>query len=103
MTKTTRAAKYVVCPECLGEGSFGPGWVWTQDEIDQEDPQEFAELQADLRAGLFNEPCKTCKGQRAVIDVIDYEGVRTTAAERWADERAYRAEVAAEQRFCGVY
>lgn len=59
-------AKYKVCPECKGEGSVGPGWVWTEDDVAQEDPEEFAQLQAELRAGRWNVPCEMCKGKRVV-------------------------------------
>lgn len=95
----TENAKFVVCPECEGEGHFGPGFVWTADEIEQEDPEEFADTQRALREGRFDVPCGTCKGKRVVVDHVDFEGVVTTAAERFRDECEYRAEVAAELRY----
>lgn len=95
-------SKYVVCPECKGEGKVGPGFVWTQEDMAQEDPEEFAETQRMLREGHFDVACEFCKGQRVVEDVEEFEGVRTTAEERWRDFREYRAEVAAEQRHFGL-
>jgi hypothetical protein len=89
----------VICPECQGEGKFGPGFVWTADEVAEQDPGEFAETQRMLREGYFDTACEFCKGVRVVEDVIEEDGVRTTAQERWRDFREYRAEVAAEQRF----
>lgn len=86
--------KFVVCPDCEGEGSFGPGFVWTQDEYEQEDPEEFEEMQRQLRNGVFDTPCTFCKGKRVVTPA---------KAEEWEEELAYRAEVRAEQRYMGVY
>lgn len=83
-------SKYVVCPDCRGEGSFGPGWVWTQDEVAQEDPDEFADMQRRLRAGEFNVPCGFCKGQRVVTREQE---------EGWEAEMEMRAMERAERAF----
>lgn len=94
MTTTTHrdeeaTGRFVVCPECEGEGSHGPGFVWTQDEVEQEDPEEFAEMQAALRRGQFDVPCEFCHGQRVVTqDQLDEH-------RDWLD---YQAEVEAERR-----
>lgn len=92
----TNTPKYVVCPECDGEGFFGPGFVWTADEVEQEDPDEFDHMQRALRRGDFDVPCATCKGQR-VVPAFDEFG--TSAEQVWREECEYRAEVAAERRF----
>lgn len=97
MTDTTTRAKFVVCPDCLGEGTHGPGFVWTKDEID-EDREGFEETQRLLREGYFDVPCEFCKGKRVVEDLVEFDGVTTTAEERYRDECDYRAEVAAERR-----
>ena len=85
------ASKYVVCPDCEGEGSHGPGFVWTQDEIDEQfrDLEDFANMQARLRAGEFNTPCEFCEGKRVVT---------REQAEGWQEELEYRAMVEAERR-----
>lgn len=89
MTNTT-TAKFVVCPECEGEGKIGPGFVWTVDQIDQADPDEFWEMQRELREGQYDVRCPYCEGKR----VVDAEGWEA----KWEDECDYRAEVAAERR-----
>lgn len=86
----TEKAKWVVCPDCHGDGSHGPGWVWTQDDVAQEDPEEFAELQADLRAGKYDVPCEFCKGARVVTP---------EHAAEYEEELEYRHLVEMEQRF----
>lgn len=98
-------AKFVVCPECDGEGTLGPGFVYTQaDREEQFDgPDEFADHIEDIRNGVYDSPCGTCKGQRVVVDIEEFDGETTTAAQRWQMEREYRAEVAAEQRYFGYY
>lgn len=97
-TTTTARPKFVVCPECAGEGSFGPGFTWTRDEIDA-DPEGFEETQALLREGFFDQPCATCSGKRVVVDVEEFDGVTTTAEERWAEESEIRAVERAERAF----
>lgn len=94
---------YVVCPECEGEGSHAPGFVYTQSDIDQdfESHEEFMEHIEDIKRGQFNTPCGTCKGQRVVVDIITEDGLTTNASERWNDQQEYLAEVAAEQRLWG--
>jgi hypothetical protein len=93
-------SKYIVCPSCNGEGTHGPGFVWTQSDMEQEDPDEFADMQRALRRGDFDTPCDFCKGQRVVL-AVDEDGF--SAAERYQDALDYEAEVRAEQRYCGSY
>lgn len=96
MTNTENTkAPFVVCPECRGEGHFGPGFVWTSAEIEQEDPEEFEDMQRALRGGQFDVPCETCKGAR-VVRAHDEDGY--TAEQAWRDECEWRAEAAAERR-----
>lgn len=92
MTETTTTRpKFVVCPECDGEGKFGPGFVWTQDDIDV-DPEGFEDTQRLLREGYFDTACEFCKGNRVVTP---------ERADEHADFAAYQAEVAAEARYFG--
>lgn len=81
--------KYVVCPECDGEGKKGPGFVWTESDMAQEDPEEFAQMQRDLRVGRYDVPCWFCEGQRVVTNERRTE---------YREELEYRAEVEAERR-----
>lgn len=81
-----------ICPECEGEGSFGPGWVWTQDEVAEYDPEEFAELQRELRDGEHNVACEFCKGLRVVTSEREAEHAE------WVE---YQQEIIAEQRYFG--
>lgn len=91
----TDQPKYVVCPECRGEGTLPPGFVYTQDDIDRDfTPDEFAEHIEQIRKGTFDRPCNTCEGKRVVVNLKDGK----TAEERWQAELEYRAEVRAEQR-----
>lgn len=91
-------AKFAVCPACEGEGTVGPGFVYTQDDVDEQfdSRDEFASHIADIRNGMYNEPCDWCKGKR-VVPAVTSQGV--TAWQDWQAELAYRAEVAQERRF----
>ena len=91
-TNENSKVPFVVCPECEGRGQFGPGFVWTQDDIDQSDPEEFADMQRMLREGQFDVKCEFCKGERVVTP---------EHADDWRDWREYQDEVAAEQRYFG--
>lgn len=96
----SETGKYIVCPACDGEGSIGPGFVWTQSDMEQEDPDEFADMQRAIRRGQFDTPCHFCKGDRVVL-AVDEDGQR--AEERYQDHLDYEAEVRAEQRMCGYF
>lgn len=96
-------AKFVVCPSCGGEGTHGPGFVYTSDDIAEQfggDMDEFMSHVDDIRAGHFDTPCDYCKGQR-VVPAKNKNGV--TAEEAWRDHCEYEAERAAEARMCGYY
>lgn len=98
----TTEAPFIVCPDCHGKGSHGPGFVYTQDDRDQMDPDEFEQHIEQIRAGQFDTPCTFCKGLRVVPEWEMVDGERVTAEERWKDEQDYRAEVAAEARYFGT-
>ena len=91
---TTDTAKFVVCPDCQGEGfqsrlgAFSASDMdeWYGDDWDARD--EFVS-EYTTRGGAYDEPCSLCKGQRVV----------TPQQLREAEERAeYEAEAAAERR-----
>lgn len=87
--------KFVVCPDCQGEGTKGPGFVYTAEEIhEQFAPGEFEEFAEQMREGVFDEVCSYCRGKRVVEAVVD--GV--PAEQRWREECEYRAERDAEMR-----
>jgi hypothetical protein len=85
---------FVVCPECRGEGHIGPGHVFTQEDRDEYDPDDFADMMADYRAGVYDVRCPTCDGRRVVKDECpcdECEDERQEIAELEAMERAERA------------
>lgn len=85
---------YVVCTRCEGEGKIGPGHVYTQEDRDEYDAEEFADLMAEYRMGLFDVTCPKCDGKRvtrAECACIECEGDRREIAEMEAMERAERA------------
>lgn len=63
----TVPAKRVICDYCNGEGFLGPPPP-TPEELEAMDDQ----YGSDLRAGIHNERCPECKGER-VVDVPDTE------------------------------
>lgn len=81
------APKFVVCPECEGEGYVGTLGAFTRDELDEsfEDFQDYVDTHERTKAA-----CPCCKAQRVVTP------------ERLAkreEELEYEAEVRAEQRW----
>lgn len=101
MTNTENTtAPFIVCPECEGVGSFGPGIVSTQADFD-EDYEGTRDLHDYIATGAMDTPCQTCKGQRVVREWRMVEGEKMDAATEWRYEQEYRAEVAAEQRYFG--
>lgn len=60
-------AKFIVCDDCKGVGkSSAYLGAFTRDDLD-ELGDEFID---DYRAGNFDRPCETCKGER-VVAVVD--------------------------------
>lgn len=57
---------FIVCPTCEGNGTHGPGHVYTEDMIAEFDPQEFAEMMRDYREGVYDVRCEGCGGKRVV-------------------------------------
>lgn len=96
------SAPFVVCPECEGEGSFGPGIVSTQADFD-EDYEGTVAMHRAIQDGWGHTPCQTCKGKRVVRAWRDFEGERITADQDWRARQEYLAEVAAEQRYFGNF
>jgi hypothetical protein len=90
--KWSSVVTYVICPDCKGEGTKGPGFVYTQDDIAEQfdSPDDFAEHVADIRRGVYDQPCPYCRGRRVV---------QAEQAAGWQEEQDYRAAVEAERRF----
>jgi hypothetical protein len=84
-------AKYVVCPECEGEGYLGSLGAFTPSELSEwyDDPDDY---RANVEASM--EQCPFCKAQRVVTE---------ERASEWDDYREYQAERAAEARYFGGY
>ena len=61
----TGALPFIVCPRCEGHGTTGPGWVMTQDDVD-EMGHEFEEYMENMQRGDYDVPCDECGGQRVV-------------------------------------
>ena len=79
--------KFVVCPECEGEGYVGSLGAYTSDEFHEafEDFEEYSALHEASKVA-----CDCCKGQRVVTQ---------ERLEERQEEREYEAEVRAEQRW----
>lgn len=58
--------KFIVCPRCEGEGTTGPGWVYTMDELDEQFGPDADEFMEDMRDGKYDVPCDECDGKRVV-------------------------------------
>jgi hypothetical protein len=62
--------KYCVCPECEGTGytlcDSMKGHAYTQEEFDEAFDDE-AKEQYFTRGGIYDQPCKTCKGKNVVM------------------------------------
>lgn len=87
----------IVCPTCEGRGQVGPGFVYTQDDIDEQwgaDREEFYDHMRDLRAGLYDRTCPECGGRNVVVSDCSCErceSERREIADMEAMERAERA------------
>lgn len=96
MTKhiATADRKFVVCPTCEGNGTHGPGHVYTQDDIDEIGWDNFDDMMEDYRNGVYDVLCETCHGKRVVkadCECPDCEADRLEIADMEAMERAERA------------
>jgi hypothetical protein len=94
----TNTPKFIVCPSCEGEGSHGPGFVYTSEDIDSDfdSRDDFMDHINDIRSGQFDTRCDYCKGTR-VVPAVDEDG--TSAEEAFRDYCEYVAEVNAELAF----
>jgi uncharacterized protein YbaR (Trm112 family) len=83
--------KFVVCPECEGEGYVGTLGAYTSDEFEQafDSYESYSELHEVSKVA-----CPCCKARRVVTS--------EELAKR-EEEMAYEAEVRAEQRMMGYY
>jgi hypothetical protein len=84
-------AKYVVCPECEGEGYIGTLGSFTASELSEWYDETDDYLSAHEASKTA---CAFCEGNRVVTDVRDKE---------YAEYLEYQAERAAESRYCGGY
>lgn len=91
----TKNLPFVVCPVCAGNGHTGPGWVMTQDDVD-EMGHEFDEYMENMERGFYDVTCDGCNGQRVVKAECPCPECE---AERIADYED-RAAAAFEARYC---
>lgn len=93
MTNHTEEATrpWTVCTNCKGEGHVGPGHVFTQEDRDEYDPQDFDDMMADYRDGKYDVSCPECEGRRVIKAECQCEACeedRADIAEMWAQQRA---------------
>mgnify|MGYP006365238893 FL=1 len=86
-------AKWIVCPECKGEGSHMTPSL-RNEAFTREDFDADPDFEEGYFGGRYDVTCTLCKGARVV------DGSPEAEADRTAD-REYAAEVAAEQRYFG--
>lgn len=91
----TKNLPFVVCPVCEGNGTTGPGWVMTQDDVD-EMGHEFEEYMENMQEGRYDVRCDHCDGQR----VVKGECPCTACEEERIEEAEWRALAAFEARYC---
>jgi hypothetical protein len=60
------ARKFVVCPTCEGNGTHGPGHVYTQDDLDEQFGPDQFDVMVDYFAGKYDVRCEECAGKRVV-------------------------------------
>lgn len=71
----------IVCTRCNGEGTHGPGWVFTEEDR-YEMGYEFDEMMDEMRRGSYNVTCETCGG-RNVIDELDEDRLTDELKKKW--------------------
>jgi len=89
-------AEYTVCPTCDGRGTH------VNPDIDRHglshtDFDQDPDFREDYMRGVYDIECTTCKGQRVILVPTTAHGKAALEAAQ-EEERAYRAEVAAEIR-----
>jgi len=100
-------SKKEVCQRCEGHGThLNPSigeHAYSQEEFEREFDDEEKEAYF-TRGGMYDVPCKVCKGAR-VVDVVDDSNLSTEEVEilkiyeeRLADDAAYDAMCAEERR-----
>lgn len=70
-----------VCPTCHGEGTHGPGWVFTEEDR-YEMGYEFDEMMDEMRRGTYNVPCEHCNGHN-VIDEVNTDLLPDNIRHEW--------------------
>ena len=91
MSNTEYTPKFVVCPECEGEGYLGTLGAFTGEELSQwyDDPSDYMYAHE-----MSKVACSFCEGQRVVTADRNAE---------YEDYLEYQAERNAEMRYCGGY
>ena len=85
------ATEWAICPECKGNGTVGPGFVYTTEAIGEQfaSYDDFDQHMADIRDGLYDQSCGRCNGKR----VVTKEQADWLTSEEYYDMRAMeRAE-----------
>lgn len=83
---------FIVCPTCQGNGTHGPGHVFTQDDLDEQFGHEQYDVMADYRAGRYDVRCEECQGQRVVRAECECDECEADREEIWELEAMERAE-----------
>jgi len=89
-------AKWVLCPDCGGEGTLPPGYVLSEEQTS--DP-EFME---DYMAGKYDRQCHICRGASKLLvpDRVFLSESLLEAMEIEAEaERENAAEIESERRY----
>lgn len=76
--------KYMVCPDCHGEGHHTlHGAAITADEMAEQGP----EFQEDYMSGVYDTKCVTCKGEKVILtaDLEQYHLDQEDAHTRWME------------------
>lgn len=91
------AGRYEVCDRCDGHGvtcRLGAMTASEYREICYDDP----DFPDDYKAGVYDQPCPVCKGQRVVAEP-DYDAIPQDIQERIDTYNRHEAESAANDRY----
>ena len=83
----------IVCPECEGEGTVGPGFVYTEADREEMGYEDFMDHMEDIRSGAYDQRCPQCAG-RNVIDEVDIDKLDSAIQQHWA---TWLAEIQEEE------
>lgn len=87
----TKNLPFVVCGTCEGNGTHGPGWVMTGQDV-EEMGHEFYDYMEDMQEGRFDVVCDECKGMRVVKADCECEACYIEREQEWQDNEAARFE-----------